>query len=160
VSSVAEVISKIYAPLSYGEQDYREKLLENIPQIYREKLIPLKTFLPFAEYAKIMGECAYVAMGSIRQQAFGNIAYALAIGARVFLDERSPIYSQLRSLGMVVFAMQELVEAIAQRKGWLDRADIEKNRALLEQHYGWQIAVDKTRRMISEIRRDVAAFGR
>ena len=61
-------------PLSYGDEKYRDWLRK---QINDNDVVQLFDFMPKNEYFEIVNNCSYALFGSIRQQAIGNINYAI-----------------------------------------------------------------------------------
>ena len=64
-------------------------------------------------------------IGTIRQQAMGNIQYALSKGVKVFLYKDSIAYINYKKLGYVVFAIEEMtLESLSTP---LSKKEIEQN---------------------------------
>ena len=96
---------KIIIPLNYGNMKYKKWLL---PKIKSSDVIILNDFMPPKEYFDIVNSCSYAVFGMIRQQAMGNINYALSKGIKVFLYENSVIYQNHKELGYAVYAIDEI----------------------------------------------------
>ena len=98
---------RIIVPLSYGDQQYL-KWLE--PQIQEPYVQPIYDYLPSEDYYRIIGSCSYAVFGIVRQQAMGNILYALNNGVKVFLYENSIAYKSLKMSGYVVFSIESMTK--------------------------------------------------
>lgn len=96
---------KIIIPLSYGNMKYKKWLL---PKIKSSDVVVLNDFMSPKEYYEIVNSCSYAVFGTIRQQAMGNINYALSKGIKVFLYENSVVYQNQKELGYVVYAIDEI----------------------------------------------------
>ena len=96
---------KIIIPLSYGNKRYTEWLK---PQIQGDDIMPLYDFLPRDEYFKIVEGCSYAVIGTIRQQAMGNISFALSKGIKVFLYKDSVAYQNHKELGYAIYAIEDM----------------------------------------------------
>jgi len=96
---------RIIIPVNYGDSLYREWLLNKVSGI---DIYVIKNYLPRDEYFKIIDTCSYAVFGTIRQQAMGNIRYALSKGIKVFLYKESVAFASLKSLGFVVYAIEDI----------------------------------------------------
>lgn len=109
INKYRQINQKIIMPLSYGgDKDYLLWLYEKIKSF--ENVEILSNFLPPKEYDVLMNSCSYLCIGSLRQQAMGNIYYALRNGIKLFLYRESVIYQELSELGYVVFTINDLDE--------------------------------------------------
>lgn len=93
---------KVIVPLSYGDSDYRGKVIEVGEKILGDNFCPLIDFLPTEEYIKIIQSCSVVIMNHLRQQAMGNIIISTMLGAKVFLNSSSMLFKWLQDKGFVV----------------------------------------------------------
>lgn len=99
---------KIIVPLSYGDKNYANRIIQCGKELFPNSFFPLVEFLPLDTYNKILEDCGNVIMNHLRQQALGNIITSLWLGARVFLNNRNPVYSYLLNSGIKVFEMKDL----------------------------------------------------
>lgn len=97
----------IVLPLSYGDMKYRNWLVDRISN---QRVLLLKDYLTLSEYNKIIDSCSYACFGVMRQQAMGNITYALKTGMKVFLYKDSVAYKSLKKLGFIIFAIEDINE--------------------------------------------------
>lgn len=128
---------RIVVPLSYGDAQLRGVLLDYGRTFFEDRFNPLVDLMPYNEYAEIVGKCGYVIMYHRRQQAGGNIVMALYKGAKVFLNEDSPVYSFMKELGINIFSVQKDIvgkeTSTIFRK--LEREQIEHNISRLDSYY-------------------------
>jgi hypothetical protein len=99
---------KIIVPLNYGEDEYIKWIL---PQLEGNGGVDvIKEFLPIEEYFELMEKCSYACYGVVRQQAMGNIHYALQNGIKVFLYKNSIPYINSKKLGYAVYSIEDINE--------------------------------------------------
>lgn len=98
-----EKIEGIYCPLSYGDSDnYREKLLNNIPTLLQDKFYPILKMLPFDEYMEFLSNIDIGIFSFKRQQAFGNILALISMKKTIYLDENSLTYKYFNRIGVKI----------------------------------------------------------
>ena len=98
---------RVIMPLSYGSKRYKDWLSEKLS--YSDIHI-IDDFLPRDQYFQIVDGCSYAVFGTIRQQAMGNIMYAIQRGIKVFLYKDSIAYKNLATLGFAVYAIEDINE--------------------------------------------------
>jgi hypothetical protein len=76
---------KIICPLSYGQSEYREYILDEGNNIFGDKFIPLTEFLSFNDYMDILSKVEIAIFNHKRQQALGNILNLLGLGKKVYI---------------------------------------------------------------------------
>jgi len=101
---------KVYCPLSYGNDGYRDKVIFHGSEIIPNNFFPLIDFMPLKEYNDLIKSCGVVIMNHKRQQAFGNIITMVYYGAKIFLDEQNSIYQYLKRIGVYVYSIQDDLE--------------------------------------------------
>lgn len=126
---------KIVVPLSYGGwKTERDQICKSYENAFKDQFCPIIDFMPYDEYKEIVHSCSIAIFGHERQQAMGNINMALNLGCKVFLSETNPVYSFYKSLGFVVFSIQEnlTTNEIDEELSESERA---QNRRLLYERY-------------------------
>ena len=93
---------KIITPLSYGDEYYRNTIINHGNSEFGDCFVPLVEFMPIDEYIKTISSCSIVVMNHLRQQAMGNIVIMLYLGAKVFLDPKNPAYDFHKKQGAAV----------------------------------------------------------
>ncbi len=102
---------KIYVPLNYsGGKEYINFVKEKGYYYFGDNFKPILDFMPLKEYNKLISSCGFVIFNHIRQQAVGNIITMGYLGAKIFLNEKSPVYRYYKSLGINVYSLKELNE--------------------------------------------------
>ena len=125
------VNNRIIAPLSYGDKQLRDKVIQHGNHLFGERFQALTKFLSLEEYTSIMYSCNVVIMNHYRQQAVGNIISAVYLGAKVFLNPRNSIYSYLINMGCFVYNLNTELKEVSDLAG-LSPNQVEHNRAILK----------------------------
>lgn len=139
---------RIVTPLSYGDPVYAEAVTRRGEALFGSDFVALREFIPFDEYQGIVAACSVVVMGHRRQQAIGNVAMALWSGARVVLDQRSPLTTFLRREGATIGTLAELGrgEVALSTSGPVERV---ANRAMLQGFWGRDRVIRNARALIA-----------
>lgn len=82
----------IYLPLSYGDMEYAEKIIEYGSKIYGDKLIALKKFMSLQEYYVYLQKMDIAIFNMKRQQALGNINFLMKSGCKIFLNHEGLLW--------------------------------------------------------------------
>jgi hypothetical protein len=113
---------KVIMPMNYGKMSYRAKVESYINS---EDVTILKDFMPKVEYFRLLETCSYACIGTVRQQAMGNVSYAIRTGIKVFLYKDSVAYKNHKELGYAVYAIEDMDECSL--KTALTEAEIVQN---------------------------------
>ena len=132
--------TKLFCPLSYGDKKVALSVTDLGKYYFGKKFVPLHEFLSKDSYHAIMRTCHTVVMNHVRQQAGGNINFALNTGVRVVLNPRSVFRGELNSRGLYfdVLGMHRLdflpsahrlhnIKSEAERRAKLANPDILSN---------------------------------
>jgi dTDP-N-acetylfucosamine:lipid II N-acetylfucosaminyltransferase len=98
---------KIYFPLSYGNKAYCADLEKRAGDLFGGNFVPLKDFIPFDEYKRLLNTCGFVIMNHNRSQGSDNVLICLCNGAKVFMSEESFIYIFFKQIGVKVFSVNK-----------------------------------------------------
>ena len=99
---------KVLLPLSYGDKslaDYIEKYA--FDKLGHKQVKVLRDFMPIDAYQQLISKCEIVVMNHLRQQAVGNIVQALSMGAHVYLQDISTVFSYLKERGFIISAFNK-----------------------------------------------------
>lgn len=121
---------KVIVPLSYGNMEYREKIVQMGKSLLGESFIPLTDYMPLPEYNRLVSGCGILIMNHIRQQAMGNISSALLRGGKIFLRPENPIYSHYTRMGVKLFPFSDDL-TIADLDTPLNKEDSLRNKAIM-----------------------------
>lgn len=126
----------IIVPLSYGDQRYREMVIKIGESYFGNKFVPLTSFLPIAEYKKIISSCCAMILNQRRQQALGNIGAMLYSGGAVYLNEKSPVVPFLKNLGVNFRVTNDIIKLGFNAWSPIENNIIEQNRISLNKFWG------------------------
>lgn len=143
---------KVIVPLSYGDPDYRQVVVNRGTELFGAAFTPLIEFLALSEYVSLVSRCSVVIMNHKRQQGLGNIGAALYHGAHVFIHESSPTVDFLESLG-AVFGTTDQLATQRLPHGRLSESAIAKNRSALESFWGSKQVVRNVQQLVTRINR-------
>lgn len=93
---------RVIAPLSYGDPNYAEQIVQAGRRLLGDAFLPLREFMPRAEYIRLLNGCGTVVMNHVRQQAVGNLLISGLLGARLFVHPASPVLRWLHRRGVLV----------------------------------------------------------
>jgi hypothetical protein len=128
---------KIYTPLSYGDKQYTNRIMQSGQKMFGDQFLPLIEFMEREQYNRLMLSCSIVIMNHIRHQAMGNIITALWLGARVYLSKYSTTYAYFKRLGVYISSVEDdLIPVNPDALLLLDKNEVEYNRQILIQEYG------------------------
>lgn len=143
VLSQKGVKADIMAPLSYGgDERYKQCVIRLGVELFGDSFHPIEDFMSIDDYNKLLLSCNSFVFGSLRQEAVGNILIALYIGGRVYLQSSNPLLKFYKSLGLIIFSMDEIAPSKVLEK--MSIIDVEANRRILDEKY----SSDKMKQLI------------
>lgn len=142
---------KIIVPLSYGDLQYGEYIYSEGLRLLKGNFVPLRTFIPLAEYTRKLQSCGIAIMNHYRQQAIGNILMMIWLGSRVYLSPSSTLYHYLKRIGIKVFSIeQDLVSDNPEALINLSVEDANHNRIILMDEFSERVLVSRLRDAVLE----------
>lgn len=99
---------KIYAPLSYGDQNYAKKVISQGKAWFGDKFVPMTDFMPFKQYLEFLKSLDIAIFNHQRQQAMGNTITLLGMGKTVFMRSDVSHWCFLTGLGIKLNDVEEL----------------------------------------------------
>lgn len=78
---------EIICPLSYGNREYRDKVITEGRKIFGNKFNPIVNFMPFSKYLELLAKIDIAIFNHNRQQALGNITTLLGLGKTVYIRD-------------------------------------------------------------------------
>ncbi|MEX1130411.1 MAG: TDP-N-acetylfucosamine:lipid II N-acetylfucosaminyltransferase [Candidatus Woykebacteria bacterium] len=142
---------KAIVPLSYGNEDYANAIIERGASYLGENFNPLIDFLPLQEYQKILESCGIVIMNHYRQQAVGNVLNTLYMGSKVFLSEKNTLFHYLKRIGCTIYSIEK--DLVLENKSvfeLLSNKQQEENRIVLNNELRPEIIISELRNKLSE----------
>jgi hypothetical protein len=141
-----EVKFNVYCPLSYGNEDYAQKVIEKGASLFREGFLPLTDFMSFDEYNRYMATIDVAIFNHRRQQAMGNIIGLLSMGKTVYLRPTETPYQFFKELGITVFSS----DAIGEGLKVLSEKQKQKNIELVRREFSRDSLVESWRLIFNE----------
>ncbi|MBZ3640176.1 TDP-N-acetylfucosamine:lipid II N-acetylfucosaminyltransferase [Enterococcus casseliflavus] len=83
---------KVYVPLSYGDETYKNEIINYGKKILGDKFIPLTNFMDKKEYYILLSKINVAFFNNDRQQALGNIRILFYLGAKIYMYGKSSMY--------------------------------------------------------------------
>lgn len=144
------VFDQVIVPLSYGgDAIYRDQITFRGRQIFKDRFVPLETFITPQEYRNLLLQCSVAIFNHNRQQAVGNIILMVYLGAKVFLSEESLVYSYLKQSGVKVFSFQKELNSKSLKP--LDMKEKIWNRERLLNIYGTKPVEKKVKDLLQTV---------
>lgn len=103
---------QLFCPLSYGNKDYAEEVINEGNRLFMDSFYPMEDFMSFSDYTRYMDTIDIAIFNHQRQQAMGNIIGLLSLGKTVYLPKEQTPYEFLTSLGITVYATDVLLDGI------------------------------------------------
>ncbi len=100
------------------------------------------------EYNKILLSCGTLIFNHVRQQGVGNIITLGYLGATLFLNAKSPVYSYYKSLGMKIFTVQEVSSQLSYT---LEEQEVKNNQTILFSLYSRSAVHDKIKTLVQMV---------
>lgn len=98
----------VYASLSYGNQEYIDKVSEMGKKIFGDKFIPNYNIVPSDKYAEYISQLDVLINNSNVQQGLGNIHLALCSGVKVYLNGEGKNFNLFKEAGSIVYDIETI----------------------------------------------------
>ncbi|MBD3808756.1 MAG: TDP-N-acetylfucosamine:lipid II N-acetylfucosaminyltransferase, partial [Epsilonproteobacteria bacterium] len=99
---------QIFAPLSYGDQEYAKEVILKGKEIFGDKFIPLTEFMPFEKYLEFLSEIDIAIFAHKRQQAMGNTITLLGLGKKVYMRSDITPWQLFKDIDVKVFDVENI----------------------------------------------------
>lgn len=100
---------KIVSPLNYGSNTrYKEYIIRKGRKLFGDKYQPLLNFLPLDEYNELLLKSEICIFPHWRQEGNGNVIIALYLGAKVFMSNRSSLFTHYKGMGITIFELEKI----------------------------------------------------
>ncbi|MBS7255475.1 TDP-N-acetylfucosamine:lipid II N-acetylfucosaminyltransferase [Flavobacterium branchiicola] len=140
--------TNVYVPLSYGgSKEYIDTVIKVGEKLLGDNFIPIIEFMPLEDYNRILLSCRALIFNHVRQQGLGNIIIMGYLGAKIYLNNKSPIYKYLKKIGYTLESTNNL-----NLKNFQENLKEEKylnNKKILFELYSRQSVHEKVKRLIS-----------
>lgn len=118
---------KVFVPLSYGgSKDYINYIIIKGKELLGSNFFPITSFMSRNEYNEILLSCDTLIFNHIRQQGVGNIITLGYLGAKIYLNKKSPVFEYYKSQEIIIFNTNDLTNKSLDYK--LTESDLIQNR--------------------------------
>ncbi|MFW1968565.1 TDP-N-acetylfucosamine:lipid II N-acetylfucosaminyltransferase [Acinetobacter guillouiae] len=93
---------KIIVPLSYGNKEYAQKVINYGSLIYGDKFWGVTDFMPYIEYLSLLENVDIAIFNHKRQQAMGNTINLIGLGKTVYLRKSTTQWDFFKKLSIDV----------------------------------------------------------
>lgn len=98
----------LYLPLSYGDQEYADRVSAYAAELFGDKATAMREFMPLDQYQSFLHSIDVAVFAHKRQQAFSNIIQLAANGVKLYLEPDGSIWRFLQSHNVRVFDVHTL----------------------------------------------------
>lgn len=143
---------QVVVPLSYGDEIYAKQIRDIGYNLFSDYFFPIMDFLTIDKYNKILSGCSVAIFNHLRQHALANILVCLWLGLRVYMNNKSPLYNNLKELGLNIYSIKEdlrLENPLA--LGNMLRTDVDKNKLILFKEFGRMNTINLTKQIFKII---------
>lgn len=99
---------RIYAPLSYGNEEYARNIEDVGGELFGEKFIAMKNFVQKKEYLNFLASVDLALFNHQRQQAMGNAIKLLGMGKEVYLRKNTPQWDFFTKKDIAIGAIEDI----------------------------------------------------
>lgn len=102
---------RIYCPLSYGNKQYGEEIIEYAQNIFGEKFVPILNYMDLFEYMDFLNNMDIGIFNNDRQQGMGNISSLVYLGKKVYLSKNTVMWHHFtENIGLEIYDVNCLKE--------------------------------------------------
>lgn len=98
----------VVCPLSYGESEYRDQVIEKGRKLLGEKFVPITDFMERTDYVQMLANCDCGIFNNDRQQAMGNINIMLGLGKSVYIRNNTSMWNKYINEGYLIHSIDQL----------------------------------------------------
>ncbi|MBE6073079.1 MAG: hypothetical protein E7202_00805 [Selenomonas ruminantium] len=146
---------KVYCPLAYGDDEYRNKIIRLGKMLLGDRFIPITEFVDKKEYVEFLSGMDVGIFNHDRQQSMGNINIMLALGKKVYLRPGTSMWTNYKKQGWDIYSVDALDNVTLGELISIDekkrQENIEISRKINEHHFvDTKAAWDKILRSVGE----------
>lgn len=102
---------KLIVPLSYGNRQYRNKIIKIGNSIFGDKFVPIIEYMDKTDYVELLSKCDIAIFNNNRQQALGNINIMLSLGKKVYIREDTAMWDYFKTAQITVYNIADIGSA-------------------------------------------------
>lgn len=99
---------EIFAPLSYGDEEYAQEVILKGKEIFGNKFVPIIKFMHLHDYLKFLSKIDIAIFANNRQEAMGNTITLLGLGKKVYMRSDVTQWQLFKDIGVRVYNFEEL----------------------------------------------------
>lgn len=134
----------IFAPLSYGNQEYAKTVIEAGTRMFGEKFHPMTDFMPFDQYLAFLGKIDMAIFNHKRQQAMGNTITLLGLGKKVYLRSDVTPWAMLEKSGVAAYSIADISLVP------IDSASRERNQSAIRKNFSERKLLSQLKEIFEE----------
>lgn len=142
---------EVFVPLSYGDSEYRDRVLSLGNQYLGHSFHPLLEFMPLEDYEIFLSTCSVGIFNQPRQQGFGNIERLLASGSKVYLADDGDSLSHFINMGANVFPISRICDSSVEDLFELPEPLREANRRLFSAAARYDFVVNAWKSIMTKL---------
>lgn len=138
--------------VSYGgDKYYVNELIRQYKEVFKEKVYFIKEWINKEEFYELLTSYNVYIFGTIRQQGMGAVYRALWCGGKVYLSKTNPAYSFLKSLGIIVFCIEDDLKKTyyCTITSPLNSEDVVENRQILNSLYSTETNIKRVKNLLN-----------
>lgn len=125
---------EIYVPLSYGDKNYADEVMNYANKVIDNKIIFLTDFMNPFEYNMLLNCIDIGIFNYHRQQGLGNINRLLLLQKKVYVNKKSGLYEYNKDKGITLYDIELLKSASYEEFIQYDEDKYLNNRRIQETH--------------------------
>jgi len=122
----------ILCPLSYGNMNYANQIIEYGNKYFGNKFKPLVDFIKSEEYYKLLSKVKIVIMAHKRQQATGNILALVKFEKKIYIRSDISTWNFYKENGIKLFDYENLEEDLFNP---IEQREKTNNRAMIKEKF-------------------------
>jgi hypothetical protein len=99
---------KVYSILSYGDEDYRDDVIQEGKRILQDRFVPITNYLPLEEYNNLLNDMDVIIFPAERQIGFGNLVNLIALGKKVYLSDKVATKMYFDQIGVETYSINDM----------------------------------------------------
>ncbi len=126
---------EILCPLSYGDRQYAQSVIDIGKRLFGDRFIPMTDFLDSRSYAEVLNSVDVAVFNHKQQGALGNILALLYLKKKVYIRSETTPWKTLKDLGVTLFDTNLILQGKADLLAPLEEMDAERNREVIRREF-------------------------
>ncbi len=123
---------KVIVPLSYGDPEYRNKILKIGKEIFGNNFYPLLELMPYEDYLNILYNIDIALFAHNRQEGMGNLIQLLGLGKKVYLNPETSQWNLCQNLGIKVYNINGDLDLT------MNSEELENNKSIVKEVFSFK----------------------